>query len=153
MVRRLVDYLYTGNYAEQITETGMDDQTDGISPLRVHAIMFALADKYLIKGLQTLSAANYAKTLGQEPNICNFIRSLPDVYTLTPDSSRGLRDEALEFAKAKLAVSLASPEAKDIYDDLAADIPEFIKELLDSFLQQPLVGGCHKCFDCILASM
>lgn len=145
MVRRMVDYLYTGNYAEQITEIGMDDQTEGISPLRVHAIVFVLADKYLIEGLQALSAANYAKELGREPNVCNFIRSLPDVYTLTPDSSRGLRDEALEFARETLAVSLASPETKDSYEKLAADDPGFIKDLLDSFLQQPLKGSCSDC--------
>lgn len=61
MVRRMIDYLYTGEYAGQITEPGMDDETDSISPLRVHAMMFALADKYLIEGLQALSAASYAK--------------------------------------------------------------------------------------------
>jgi hypothetical protein len=150
----MVDYLYTGNYAAQITATGINGQTDGISPLRVHAMVFALGDKYLIEGLLALSAANYSKALGRESNVGNFLRTLPDVYTLTPDSSRGLRDMAIEFAKEKLGVSLASPETKDIYENVAADIPDFIKELLDSFLQRPpLVGSCHKCFDCILASL
>jgi speckle-type POZ protein len=154
MVRRMVDYLYTGNYAEQITATGINGQTEGISTLRVHAMVFALGDKYLIEGLLALSTANYSRALGRESNVRNFLRTLPDVYTLTPDSSRGLRDKAIKFAKEKLIVSLASPETKDIYENVAANIPEFIKELLDSFLQQPpLVRRYNKCFDCILASL
>ncbi|KAH7243996.1 hypothetical protein MRS44_016942 [Fusarium solani] len=145
MVRRMVDYLYTGNYAEEITETGIEDQADVISPLRVHAMMFAMGEKYRMEGLQCLSVANYANALSRKPNICNFIRSLPDVYTLTPDFSRGLRDKALEFARENLPASLASTESKDTYDKIAADAPEFIKDLLDSFLEEPLVGSCSGC--------
>ncbi|KAH7114703.1 hypothetical protein B0J13DRAFT_460057, partial [Dactylonectria estremocensis] len=144
VVQRLVDYLYTGDYSEKLNEADIDDE-DHQCELSFHAVMFALANKYDIEGLEALSAKKYAKELRKDSDVSNFLLSIPDVYNLTPGSSRGLRDLALEFAREKLGAFLTSTEAQDVFNDIADDNPEFIRELLSSFLRAPLMGICFNC--------
>jgi len=137
MVRRFVDYLYTGNY-----KVG---STDSCFALSVHATMFAFGDKYLIEGLKDLSVKKYSDVLDRETDTAAFLRSLPDVYTMTPESARGLRDKAVWFARERLAAAHCSPEITSVFEKVADDVPEFTKDLLTSFLQQPCVGRCWDC--------
>ncbi|KND89504.1 hypothetical protein TOPH_05785, partial [Tolypocladium ophioglossoides CBS 100239] len=145
MVQRMVDYFYTGTYDDGSAEAETGEQLEDLSTLSVHARMFALADKYLINGLGALSARNYTKALERKPDLCDFLGSLPDVYTLTPASVRGLRSRAVDFAREKLTVLLNSPEMKDVYHEMVTDTPQFTEELLNSFIERPLIGHCHAC--------
>jgi speckle-type POZ protein len=143
MVRRMVDFFYTGDYTEEPEEE--DTGEDEIPVLSVHAAMFALADKYNIEGLTVLSAKKYSENLTKNPDIFNFLLSIPEVYNSTPTSSRGLRDRALAFAREKLPEALTSSDAKEGFDEVTAETPEFINELLYSFIHSPLMGYCIHC--------
>lgn len=139
----MVDYFYIGDYATDLTE---EDRGKGVtSVLLVHAEMFALADKYAIEGLETLAADKYERDLRRRSNAHEFFLSIPTIYELTPASSRGLRDKVLRFAREKLRDFLHSAEVKEAFDSLAIEMPEFTKELLDSFLRHPVMGHCYEC--------
>lgn len=94
MVRRLVDYLYTGNYE-------METSDSCFVPL-VHMTMFALGDKYFIDGLKAPPANTYSKALSQGPDVTFFLRSVSEVHKLTLDSARGLSDRATCFAEERI---------------------------------------------------
>lgn len=142
-VRRMVDYFYIGDYATELTE---EDRCKGASSvLVVHAEMFALADKYAIEGLETLAAYKYERDLRRQQDAHEFFLSIPAVYELTPGSSRGLRDKVLCFARERLGRFITLAEVKEEFDSLTIEMPEFAKELLDSFLRHPMMGYCYGC--------
>ncbi|KAH6985582.1 BTB/POZ protein, partial [Ilyonectria destructans] len=140
MVRRMVDFFYTGDYTDEPKEENTGK--DAIPVLSVHAAMFALADKYNIEELTVLSAKKYSENVIKNPDISNFLLSISEVYNSTLTSSRGLRHRALAFARAKLPGFLALSDGKEEFDEVTADTPEFIKELLYSFIRYPLMGHC-----------
>ncbi|KAL6402720.1 Kelch-like protein 21 [Ilyonectria robusta] len=143
MVRRMMDFFYTGDYTEESEEE--DTGEDAIPVLSVHAAMFALTDKHNIEDLTVLSAKKYSENLTKNPDVSNFLYSISEVYNSTLTSSRGLRDRALAFARAKLPGFLTLSDAKEEFDEVTADTPEFIKELLYSFIRYPLMGHCSNC--------
>lgn len=135
MVQRLVDYWHEGAY--DVTAPGLDDNHQVAAViLSAHATMFALGDKYQVDGLMKLAANNYQAALQKNPNARAFLHSLDEVYKSTPDHVRGLRQIAVCFAKDHLAASLVSPETKKMYNEVAERMPEFIKDLADSYLEQ-----------------
>jgi speckle-type POZ protein len=143
MVRRMVEFFYTSDYTEESEEE--DTGTDTIPVLSIHAAMFTLADKYDIEELKVLSANKYSEYLTKNSNVTNFLLSISEVYNSTPPSERGLRDRALAFAREKLPRFLSLSDAKDEFDEVAADAPEFIKELLYYFIDDRLLGRCDNC--------
>ncbi|KAH6957694.1 BTB/POZ protein [Ilyonectria sp. MPI-CAGE-AT-0026] len=143
MVRRMVDFFYTSDYTEESEEDNTDD--DAIPILSVHATMFASADKYNMEELRVLSAKKYSGNLKKNPDLISFLLSISEVYNSTLTSSRGLRDPALAFARERLPGFLTSSDAKEGFDEVTADTPEFIKDLLYYFIQYPLMGYCSDC--------
>ncbi|KAH8658921.1 BTB/POZ protein [Ilyonectria robusta] len=143
MVRRMVDFFYTGDYTGESEEDNTSE--DAIPILSIHATMFALADKYNMEELRVLSAKKYSENLKKNPDVVNFLLSISEVYNSTPTYSRGLCDPALAFARERLPEFLTSSDAKEWFDEATADTPEFIKDLLYSFIQYPLMGYCSDC--------
>lgn len=142
MVQRMVDYFYKGTYEINVDPNGQPCDT-GI--LSTHATMFALGNKYLVEGLMTLAAKEYQAALRNDTGVCDFLLCLTEVYQLTDENETRLRNVALCYARENLASSLGSPETKEIFDRVADKVPEFAKHLLDSYLEQPLLGRCHGC--------
>ncbi|KAH7184506.1 hypothetical protein DER44DRAFT_816960 [Fusarium oxysporum] len=133
MVRRMVEFFYTSDYTEGSEEE--DTGTDTIPVLLIHAAMFTLADKYDIEELKALSANKYSECLTKNPNVSNFLLSISEVYNSTPPSARGF----------KLPGFLSLSDAKEEFDEVTADAPEFIKELLYYFIDHRLLGRCPNC--------
>lgn len=134
MVRRMVDFFYTGDYKDEDGGHGEPECSGdgGLSPLRIHARMFALADMYQVDDLMTLAVGKYVKALKQGAGPTELLEPIPDVYRSTPSSVRALRDKAV----AAIRGELERPGAKDAllaaYDDIADAAPAFIKDLLTS---------------------
>ncbi|GAB1320967.1 BTB domain-containing protein [Madurella fahalii] len=170
MVRRMVEYFYTGDYedcsrSEQApTEkkpenNGSSSEEDGLTPLRLHAKMFALADMYQVDHLQSLAVSKYGKELGWGAKIQDILDSIPDVYQLTPSSVRALRDRAVVALRAELGKptrlrfersgdqgdKTTADTLLEAYDEIAAESPEFLKDLLSSYIRAPLLGRCSHC--------
>lgn len=144
MVQLMVDYLYTGDYSVDMDES-ITENTKCESPaLSTHAVMHSLGDKYDIEGLRNLSIQKYCSELQGSLSVTDFFSSIPYVYTLTPESSRDLRDPVLAFARNLLGGEGPTTLGfvRDAVDELYVECPEFVKELLYSLLQNPLLGYC-----------
>ncbi|KAK4148497.1 hypothetical protein C8A00DRAFT_47652 [Chaetomidium leptoderma] len=174
MVRRMVDYFYTGDYKDRSESIPQDRSkekpkcSDGerLTALCIHARMFALADMYQVDHLQSLAATKYGKALEEQPNTEELLNSISDVYQLTPASVRALRDKAVVAFRVQLGRTrwfhqpsfFADPEpsAKEsggaidtlraAYDEVATESPEFLKDLLSSYIRNPLLGQCGNCY-------
>lgn len=144
MVRLMVDYFYNGDYKDEIQLPDSVGNLSTVPVLSLHASMYNLADKYDIIGLQKLAAKNFSKALRRGSDIVEFFDSLPEIYK-TPEHARDIRDVALDFAREQVPKYITSPEDKMFFDEVLAETPEFMKELLDSFLAQPLMGYCAVC--------
>jgi len=144
-VDKMIDYFYTGNY--DVEPTAQIGQARNLSVLQTHARVFALADKYHVDALLLLSVAHYSNRL-QDADIIEFLDSVPDVYQLTPDSIRQLRDKAVKYARFNLAKHIVYASVKRAYDNVANTTPDFIKDLLDLYMEAPLVGKCWNCGPC-----
>ncbi|RKL27515.1 hypothetical protein BFJ72_g13102 [Fusarium proliferatum] len=145
MIQLMVDYLYTGDYSIDMNEADDTDETKTASntgALSTHAIIYALGDEYDIKGLRDLSARKYSWSLDESLELDEFLNSIPLVYTMTPDSSRGLRDPALEFARNKLRGAGGQSDTREAFDELLIECPDFLKELLYYCVQAPSLGYC-----------
>jgi hypothetical protein len=144
MVQLMVDYLYTGDYSLETDETDQEPDTYSDSSLSIHAIMYSIGDKYDIEGLRRLSTRKYCEALQRDLYINDFFASIPYVYALTPESSRDLRDPALAFARNVLSGDGPTTLSivREAFDELVIECPEFVKELLYSALQSPLLGYC-----------
>lgn len=144
IVQGMVEYLYTGSYDDK--RAGASDETlERTSAAKFNARMFALADKYQIDDLQTLSVSKYTKAIKEHSDLHTFFETIPDVYLMTPDTARGLRDAALSFSRYHLGTSLHIPEIRKAFDQVSVDVPDFARELLNSFLETPILGTCSSC--------
>ncbi|KAK5659736.1 hypothetical protein OQA88_947 [Cercophora sp. LCS_1] len=160
LVRRMVEYFYRGDYEDHRSSPDIPiednkpaepDESDAghdISKLQLHARMFALADMYQVEGLQSLATAKYMAALESSTNMKQILQSVPDVFNLTPPSARQLRDKvvvALRSHRLWWTLSSESSGGADhvtaAYDQLAVDAPDFLKELLGSFLRNPISSG------------
>ncbi|KAI1828216.1 BTB/POZ protein [Xylaria intraflava] len=136
-VERMIQYMYSGTYDAR---PGMYD-SESASRLQMHARVFALADKYQIDELETLSAREYTVSLHDKVDISPFLGSIHDVFNLTPQSKRAMRIAAINFAKNYLGAAMrGSSDLQTRFNDTARDIPDFAQELLESFLMAPVPG-------------
>jgi hypothetical protein len=141
IVNKMIEYFNNGDYD---VSAAPEIEEQNISALQFHARMFSLADKYAVDSLISLSAAKYLDRL-RDSEIVEFLGSIPAVYELTPSYVRDLRDEAIKYARINLPQGLGSKPVRQIYEGIAGTTPEFIKELLDSYMETPMIG---KCWDC-----
>jgi len=143
-VSKMADYFNNGDY--NLAAIPVVEEQD-LSFLRIHARVFALADKYVVDVLQSLSVAKFSDRL-RDSEIFEFLESIPGVYTLTPGVVRGLRDEAIKHARINLPQYLGNASVRQAYEDIASMTPEFIKELLESYMETPMIGKCWNCGRC-----
>lgn len=140
-MEKMISFLYTADYDDDgigLSESS-DDENDSSPPqsaLQLHAHMFSLGEKYSIKGLCELSTEKY-KTQLNHCSPLEFLRSIPSVYDMTPDSVRALRDEAKKFAGSKLKdyIKGKSTDIQEVYENVASDVPDFVKDCLDAFIE------------------
>lgn len=138
----MVEYLYTGHYKVQPRDS--EDKCDAASPPTFHARMFALADKYLIDGLQNLSAAEFKKAVRCEESTCSLLRSINEIYSLECESSQTLRDIIVQSIRARTLPPLKSDVAEAL-DEITNQVPNFTKDIFISLLRQPMLGYCDHC--------
>jgi len=164
LVRRMVEYFYTGDYEDCSIQFRMptvteekpagdhgDEEENGLTSLRLDAEMLALAEMYQADSLQSLAVAKYGKEIvGARTQY--LLDSIPDVYDLTPSSVRALRGKAViavRTAITKPTRFFGDEAAADIilnnYDDIIAETPEFLKDLLSSYIHTHLLGHFSHC--------
>ncbi len=164
----MVNYFYSGNYeADKVPDRDKPesgDEDNKLTALRLHAKMFALAHMYQVDDLESLAVAKYRNALGNQlVAIDDLLNSIPDVYELTPPSVRALRDQVILAVRTRLLSGTRPPSgfmngpsgseapagAADTlmvaYDELATSSPDFLRDLLDSFIRSPILATCRNC--------
>jgi len=97
----------------------------------VHALMYALGEKYFIPGLKDLAKRYFSETVVLQSG-ASLGTSIHEVYTTTPDSDRGLRDIVLSFTRCHITRLLQDSE----FCRLAVEVPSFDFELLQHTVER-----------------
>lgn len=83
---------------------------DTTAPVLDSAKMYAMGDKYDMQGLKLKAKENFVAHLPVSAG--DFIAAIPVIYTSTPDTDRGLRDNAAAFAVYHWKTLFAMPDFK-----------------------------------------
>lgn len=139
VVRQMVEYLYTGQYQVPSSQDSDDKKQYAVLPLVFHARMVNIADTYIIKGLQSLSMANFKKSARRDPDDYAFLRSIVDIYSLQCESSQVLRDIMVKSVRERLARCLDFSKDRVLYE-ITKQVPSFCDDLIGSALSKPVLG-------------
>jgi hypothetical protein len=69
----LSSFFYTADY-------DIETEDCHVAPLRLHARMYSLADKYCIDSLMGLAKDKYIGALQKNPPVDDYLSSIPEVY-------------------------------------------------------------------------
>ncbi|KAG5782445.1 hypothetical protein H9Q73_003879 [Fusarium xylarioides] len=123
-VKWLIDFLYMGAY-----------QTHKNSTLDDHIYMFAIGDMYRIEPLAQYAADQFHYGLSQIQKLEEVLPLIPIVYNSTPEHRQELRQEVVKFLRSSGPGIKGGMESREWYDDMAEECPDFIKDLLFSYLE------------------
>jgi hypothetical protein len=137
-VEIMLKYFYTGKYNEPINES-----EDPCIQLQVPVLTYNLADKYDVPTLMGLTEERFKITLGAGAATEEFLSVVTDVYNF-PTSTNALRSVAVNYARKKFRGMMQSPDLEMLRATLR-DLPEFAFDVLQLFVNTPLVGHCHSC--------
>ncbi|KAI4634246.1 uncharacterized protein J4E87_001418 [Alternaria ethzedia] len=109
--------------SQYVSHRKPDNSIEITSPLTIHASMYALADKYQVKGLSRLAKTKFRESLDHHVDSEDFIAAVQLTYSNTPETNRGLRDEIVQAFRTYFKVDiteLPGLESKlDTIDELA----------------------------------
>jgi hypothetical protein len=143
-VRRMVEYLYRGDYIGW-TEGTDDADRDKAAALLLHLKMFSIADKYGITGLLSISSKRFITTLGMKVDAAVLEKVVPRIYELNIPARSAIRQSFITLCRKWLSAEWRDALAANLLDQLTEDAPEFTKDLLLSTLRAPRFGHCHCC--------
>ncbi|KAK3065261.1 hypothetical protein LTS18_004019 [Coniosporium uncinatum] len=124
IVKRMLGFFYTVDYDEVVAAEVEDEPPPAtlptMSPLQLHARVFALADKYDVAHFSVFAHAKYCARLRDFWDPVESLRSVPDVYETTPSSIRPHRDEAARCARIRSEKTLERDDVERFYEDVGA---------------------------------
>ncbi|KAF5556620.1 hypothetical protein FMEXI_1092 [Fusarium mexicanum] len=123
----LIDFLYKGAY-------GVESSKD--STLADHIYMFAMGDMYGIEPLAQYAAEQFRTGIYDTLNLQDILALIPKVYNSPPEHRQELRKQVVEFVKSPFHRNKEEIDAREWYDDMAEQCPDFIKDLLLSFFDR-----------------
>ncbi|EAT89577.1 hypothetical protein HBH56_016670 [Parastagonospora nodorum] len=111
-------------YCDEKSETYRQPSSPptGDKDLNIHAKIYALADRYFVKGLKALACEKFEECLEVSFAAKSFYEAINIVFTTTPDTDTGLRD---------LAVKRVSEEKRKYCLDADPDLRKALKEIPD----------------------
>ncbi|KAI4611972.1 hypothetical protein J4E80_007424 [Alternaria sp. BMP 0032] len=109
--------------SQYVSHRKPDNSIEVTNPLAIHASMYAIADKYQVKGLSRLAKTKFRDSLDHHVDSEDFIAAVQLTYSNTPETNRGLRDEIVQAFRTYFKVDiteLPGLESKlDTIDELA----------------------------------
>ena len=94
----MIHCLYHFDYDVQVQHKSDyfdGSETDG-GVLTTHAKVYALAEKYLIRGLKAVALRKFKAAAAVCLDVDDFLQATLEVYTSTIEDERGLRDVVVE---------------------------------------------------------
>lgn len=149
IVRKMIDFVYKGDYSELIDDSPADNPPKvpllPISVLQLHAQMFALGDKYCMPELCDAAAGKYLNRIVGQFDPSEYLDSIPDVFFSPLSHNARLKQLAVRSSRENLRFHIQDTAVRAKYDSVAAHVPEFVKEMLDTYFDAPLLGDCDNC--------
>jgi hypothetical protein len=139
LLDRLVQFFYNMDYDEVLPLYA------DVTILQLHARMFALADKYEIPDLPSVAADKYSARCLTFWKPLEFLSSIQDVYDGTPPSISLLRKIAYTAIRRNLPAMLNDETISKLYDQAVTEYPDFTKDLLQSYVINPVFRHCYTC--------
>ncbi|KAK4245719.1 hypothetical protein C7999DRAFT_33934 [Corynascus novoguineensis] len=97
LVHIMIHYLYHFDYDLDLQPKQTSPsaaEMDG--PLYTHASIYALGEKYLIRGLKTVALRKFRDAATAVVDVDDFVKATLEVYTSTVEDDRGLRDAVVK---------------------------------------------------------
>jgi hypothetical protein len=135
-LRKMIDFFYSTDYDDDLSETA------NTSVVQLHAQMFLLADQYDIPGLLFIAAKKFRARCVDSWDALHSMRNL---YKLTPPSMIGLREFACVVIPGHLPEMLDDAVTAECFEKTVLEVPEFTKDLLNGYIDRPLMGYCDTC--------
>ncbi|KAG6097398.1 hypothetical protein E4U31_005117 [Claviceps sp. LM219 group G6] len=156
LVRRMLDYIYTGKYDDlpsnhpTATQDGKRSSTKvaKLGPalqVLLHAKMMELGDMYLVDGLGLFANERFGVFLKSETTRNILVDIVPEVYAMEFKSCRLIRKILIDSMRRRLARGPLSVEVEGSLEDATKDVPEFTRDLFKSFKDMPVLGHCTNC--------
>ncbi|KAG6144513.1 hypothetical protein E4U12_004807 [Claviceps purpurea] len=154
LVRRMLDYIYTGDYDR--FDAGTLAQKDHFSPQQVaqfdtadnvtlHSEMMELGDMYMIEGLSQLTSEKFAEHLENQTTRDILVTIIPKVYALKSDSFDKIRKILIDCMRRKMAQVPLGDDIEESLKDVTIRLPEFTCELLKSYIEALVLNHCDIC--------
>ncbi|KAG6182606.1 hypothetical protein E4U36_003232 [Claviceps purpurea] len=154
LVRRMLDYIYTGDYDRFDSSTLA--KKDHFSPQEVakfdtadhitlHSKMMDLGDMYMIEGLTQLTSEKFAEYLENQTTRDILVTIIPKVYDLELefDSFNRIREIVTDCVRRKLVQVPLGDDIKESLRDTMIHRPEFVCGLLISMIEALLASLSH----------
>ncbi len=129
LIARMLMYCYMLSWPEFKMDDSMNgvwkEEKQWVSCLDTIVKMYALGDKFDIKGLKLATRLD-------EDNFWlygEFIAVIPLIYTTTPDTDRGLRDQAVDYGSVNWKSLWAQPGFKDKLTETGDFINDIVTKL------------------------
>ncbi len=135
--------MYSGEYLDPIEGDKFEEAP--LSALELHAEMYALGDKYQATRLSRLAMQKFKDKLKREWIPRDFLRSIAKVYKLTLESNRELRDATFLHARFNIGQFQSDDATRLQFKETCLDVPEFMLDVLESYIDVPLTGDCFQC--------
>ena len=149
MVKKMLQFCYSTEWSDA---KDSNDKLRYISQLHTNAMMYALGEKYDMKGVKIMAevkwdAAVKSDIMGLPSTVVTSLApTLVSVYNDTPAQGRGLRDRVVAYAQEnwKLIPVLLQKQLVTNHPDFAFDMINS-KPLVVKQLDRPYKGECRRC--------
>ncbi|KAJ5107985.1 hypothetical protein N7456_004660 [Penicillium angulare] len=147
VVEKMLDYLYTGDYSEAPSDKLQKKLGNStIYGFQLHAQLFTIGDKYCIPLLCEIATTKYFDKAQNPFNSSDYFESIPDIFFSPLNHNNTLKMLAARIMKDTVGSHLNNPLVRSKYDDVAAQSPGFVKEVLDICLTSHiLTWTCDNC--------
>ncbi|KAG6100962.1 hypothetical protein E4U14_006953 [Claviceps sp. LM454 group G7] len=154
LVRRMLDYIYTGKYDElssEVTTENVQSSSPELAKPRpdaevmLHAKMMEMGDIYLVDGLGLFANDRFNICLKYQTTRNILVDIVPKVYAMEFKSCKLIRTTLIDFMRKRLARRPFPADAEEPFEDATRDVPEFTRDLLKSFKDMPILGHCNYC--------
>jgi hypothetical protein len=129
VVRKMLDYLYTGDYSELIDDSPTDVlpnvQPLSISALQLHAQLFAVGDKYCIPELCDAAAGKYSNRIVGHFDPFEYLDSIPDVFFSPLSHDAALKELVVRLSRDYLEFHLRDTSVRATYSRLVGWLMSF----------------------------
>jgi hypothetical protein len=143
VIAKMIEYLYISKY--ESVGVGEGTEKEALSELRLHAELYAVADKYGLPSLADHAKSRFIATIHDSWDPYGFLESINAIYTLTPGSNRGLRDVAVARTRLQGKKDFPEGRAHALMKRICLQVPEYAFDIVDSFMQKPILGRCRDC--------